>query len=344
MSEVGLQEFAEHNAELDALRDANQRLTQALHQTKAKTDRLVEAAFNGARDAMMAMGVVSPVPVPAKSKAGKKNEEVALWHLSDWQGSKLTASYSSDVMVERVMRFCDKASQITEIQRADHPVRECVILFGGDMVEGLFNFPQQPFEIDATLFEQYVKVARLEMDVVMRALAIYERVTVVAEWGNHGRVGSKRAAVPRSDNFDRMTYELARQMLQHETRLTWEDCPEDIQRVEIGNYRALLIHGDEIGRGGFASPTTVVGHANRWRSGSYPWEFRDVYMGHYHNHSEWALANGEGSVYQTGSTESDNRYARDTMAASAIPSQRLHFINPERGRVTSIYRVYVDEA
>jgi hypothetical protein len=33
----------------------------------------------------------------------------------------------------------------------------------------------------------------------------------------------------------------------------WQDCPEDIQRVEVGNYRALVIHGDEIGRGGFAS-------------------------------------------------------------------------------------------
>lgn len=337
------EEYVERTSELDSLRDANQRLTQALHQSKAKTDRLVEATFLGARDAMMAMGPMRPTKAPAKRQAGKKNEEVALWHLTDWQGAKLTQSYSSDVMVERVMRFCDKASQITEIQRADHPVRECVIMFGGDMVEGLFNFPTQPFEIDATLFEQYVKVSRLQIDVVKRALTCYDRVKVVAEWGNHGRVGSIRNAVPRSDNFDRMTYELARQMLEHETRLTWEDCPEDIQRVEIGNYRALLIHGDEVGRSGNASPMTIVRHADRWKSGAYEWDFRDVYIGHYHTHNEWAMANGEGSVYQTGSTESDNRYARDTMAASAVPSQRLHFVNPEKGRVTSVYRVYVDE-
>lgn len=337
------EEFAEQTSELDALRTANQNLTQQLAKANAKTDRLVEAAFNGARDAMVSYGKPSVTRPPAKSKSSGKDEEVALWHLTDWQGSKLTTSYNSDVMAERVMRFCDKATQITEIQRADHPVRECVILFGGDMVEGLFNFPTQPFEIDATLFEQYVKVSRLQMAVVQRALACYDRVKVVAEWGNHGRVGSKRSAVPRSDNFDRMTYELARQMLQHEKRLTWDDCPEDIQRVEIGNYRALLIHGDEIGRGGFASPMTIVQHANRWKSGAYDWDFRDVYVGHYHTHNEWAMANGEGSVYQTGSTESDNRYARDTMAASAVPSQRLHFINPDRGRVTSVYRIYVED-
>jgi intein-encoded DNA endonuclease-like protein len=80
---------------------------------------------------------------------------------------------------------------------ADHPVKEVTIAFGGDMVEGLFNFPSQAFEIDSTLFEQYVNVSRLIVDVVRFALANYEKVTVVPEWGNHGRIGSKRDNVPK---------------------------------------------------------------------------------------------------------------------------------------------------
>lgn len=209
------------------------------------------------------------------------------------------------------------------------------------MVEGLFQFPTQPFEIDSSIFGQYVTVSRLLVDVVRRALGIYDTVQVVSEWGNHGRIGSKRSAVPRSDNFDRMVYELARQLLQGEKRLTWEDCPEDIQRIEIGAYRALLIHGDEVGRNGFASPTTIVNHVAKWQSGAYPWEFRDAYLGHYHTHNEWALPNGFGAVYQTGSTESDNRYARDTMASSAQPSQRLNFIDPKRGRVVECRKIWL---
>ena len=51
------------------------------------------------------------------------------------------------------------------------------------------------------------------------------------------------------------------------------------------------------------------------------------------------MANGEGSIFQTGSTESDNRYARDTMASSAIPSQRVHFVDPNKGRVTAQHKV-----
>lgn len=323
------------------LRQALMRLQKQLRQSKERTQDLVETSHQAAYDAMLTMGKIAPVAAPAIDKR-KTKPEVALWHMTDWQGAKRTTSYNSEIMRERVLAFCEKAVRITEIQRADHPVKEVTICFGGDMVEGLFNFPTQAFEVDATLFEQYVNVSRLCVDVVRYALANYETVTVIAEWGNHGRIGSKRDNVPRSDNFDRMCYELARQLLQGEKRLTWQDCPEDIQRVEIGNYRALLIHGDEVGRNGFASPGAIVQHANKWRSGSYPWEFRDVYIGHYHTHSEWAMANGQGSVYQTGSTESDNRYAGVMLAASATPSQRLHFIDPVKGRVTAVYKVWLD--
>lgn len=327
---------------LDELRNALIRTQKQLLKAKAKTEELVAATHQAAYDAMLSMGPIKPVSMPDVSKGGKKKPEVALWHMTDWQGAKRTSTYDSKIMRQRVLEFAAKAVRITEIQRADHPVKECYILFGGDMVEGLFNFPGQVFEIDSTLFEQYVNVSRLCVDVVRFALEHYEKVTVIPEWGNHGRIGSKRDNVPRSDNFDRMCYELARQLLTGEKRLDWRECPEDIQRVEIGNYRALLIHGDEVGRNGFASPATIVQHINRWRSGSYPWEFRDVYIGHYHTHNEWALANGLGSVYQTGSTESDNRYAGVMLAATATPSQRLHFIDPIKGRVTAGYKVWLD--
>ena len=343
---MGLREDLEQvKAEADPLvaelRAALERTQRQLAVAKDRTDRLVEVTFHAAFDAVLSHGPIPAVAVPEKDKR-RKNTEVALWHMTDWQGAKRTASYDSDIMRERVLRFADKAVRITDIQRADHPVKDCTIMFGGDMVEGLFNFPTQPFEIDATLFDQYVTVSMLMVDVVRHALANYEHVTVVAEWGNHGRIGSKRDSVPKSDNFDRMCYELARRLLADNPRLTWQDCPEDIQRVEIGNYRALLMHGDEVGRSGFASPSAWQAAGNRWKSGAYAWEFQDIYLGHYHRHAQEPLADGLGAIYWTGSTESDNRYARDSLAASGVPSQRLHFIDPDRGRVTAAYQIWLD--
>jgi hypothetical protein len=48
---------------------------------------------------------------------------------------------------------------------------------------------------------------------------------------------------------------------------------------------------------------------------------------------EMTLADGRGRVYFNGATESDNRYALVGMAASGVPMQRLHFIDPDKGLV-----------
>jgi hypothetical protein len=151
----------------------------------------------------------------------------------------------------------------------------------------------------------------------------------------------------RVKEFIAKCYELAKQLLAGEPRVVWQDCPEDIQRLVIGNYKALVIHGDEIGRMGFAATSTIVQHVNRWKSGAYrvdgePWYFRDCYTHHYHTHGEWPLADGEGAVYQTGSTESDNRYASVGLASAAKPSQRFHLIDPRKGRVTAQYKVWLE--
>lgn len=331
----------EQDPQIVELRKALLNTQKQLSKLKERTNDLVDATFRGAYEAMLAMGEVNPVKAPVIDKR-KTKEEVALLHATDWQGAKLTTSYNSEIMKKRVMQFAEKAVAITQIQRADHPVKNCVVLFGGDMVEGLFNYPGQLWEIDSSLFEQYTTVARLCVDFIRYLLAHFEKVEVIAEWGNHGRIGSKRDNVPKNDNVDRMVYELARQILADEKRLKWEDCPNDWQKIEIGNYRAVLIHGDEIGRNGFSSSNQIIAHINRWKSGALGYEFRDCYSGHYHTHLELPTADGLGALYQTGSTESDNRYARDLLAASATPSQRLHFIDPNKGRVTAAYKIWLD--
>jgi hypothetical protein len=333
-----LKEAVEQAQETDELRSVLVHTQRQLARAKAKTDDLIDAVYHAVRDSIVVERSMPAVARPPKDKRHKDGEP-ALWHLTDWQGGKQTTTYNREVMRRRVLQFTDKAKLITDIQRTDHPVRSCHILYGGDMVEGLFQFPQQPFQVDATLFAQWAAVTELLIDTTRIALGIYDSVTVIAEWGNHGRIGSKRDAVPSSDNFDRMCYEAARTRLAGETRLTWEDCPEDIQRVEIGNYRALLLHGDEAGRMGYVSDTTFLGYLNGLKAGAYDWAFRDAYTGHYHKHNERAMGDGTGAWYQTGSTESDNRYARDKLGSSMHPSQRLHFIDPSKGHVTAQFKI-----
>jgi len=181
------------------LRQTLVRTQKELSKAKQRTEELVEATIQACKDATLALGPMKPIEGPKVDKR-RKRAEVALWHLTDWQGAKVTPSYNSEIMRTRVMDFTIKATKITEIQRQDHPVNDVVICFGGDMVEGLFNYPAQLWEIDLSLYDQYITVSRLIVDVVRQALAVYNHVTVIAEWGNHGRIGNKRADVPKSDN------------------------------------------------------------------------------------------------------------------------------------------------
>lgn len=325
----------------NALRETRAKLTK----TQKKTEELVEAVFQGAYEAAMVAGrpKIKPYASPKFAPKSLAKEEMALFDTGDWQYAKTSPSYNSEVARERVNRFITKGLKIVEMHRLTVPVRECHLLLGGDMLEGLFQFPSQPFEIDSSIFDQYVGVATLLDEIVRRLAQAFDKVYVHAEEGNHGRIGSKRDAIPKHDNLDRMAYKLAEALGKDIPNSVWYSSDEDIKQVEIGNYRALLLHGDEIGRGGFASPMTIVRHADRWKSGAWPWDFKDVYIHHHHQHQEWNMANGNGSVYMTGSTESDNRYARDGMAAAARPSQRLHFIDPRAGQVTAQYKVWVDK-
>jgi glutamine cyclotransferase len=63
-------------------------------------------------------------------------------------------------------------------------------------------------------------------------------------------------------------------------------------------------------------------------------------MGHWHQPLSLCMSNG-GRVFVTGSPESHNEYAREFVAATGQPSQRLHFVDPVKGRVTAEYNVWL---
>lgn len=325
--------------EIEKLRKSNIALQAKLIRAKGKVDDLVDATREAAYNAVVDLGGIGEIPAPVKDTR-KAREAVCLWHLTDWQGGKKTSTYNSEIMRERVDEFVVKATKLVMDARKARPVKNCVIVFGGDMLENAYaNFPTQAHEIDASIFQQYVTVADQIVKTVQKALALFEKVEVVAEWGNHGRISWN---VPRADNFDRMIYELARQLLQNEKRLTWADSPNDWQPIVIGQFVGVAIHGDEFGRNGYSSATNLVNSLMKWQSGSLGFSFNHAYVGHYHTSATWSLPAG-GLVFQTGSTESDNRYAQIQLASMVRPSQRMQLIDPEKGRVISDHIVWLGE-
>jgi hypothetical protein len=352
---MSLKDNLEPNPQIADLRKALLNTQRQLANVKKKKDDFTAAVVQAAHDAMLSAGPVPPVPTPKKDSRAKK-AEVALLHSTDWQLGKQTLTYNSKEAERLVKQSVEKTIKITNIHRQDHPVKEAVLMLGGDLIENTTIFPSQVYEVDSDVMSQFVDVSRILIDITRTLLANFEKVTVVCEPGNHGRIG-KFGELPKDINWDKLTYMFAGQALKDEKRLTWQMSQEDIQRVHIPDptgkgegYKALLIHGDEI-RWGTAS--TIVRFADRWRSGAYKFfdevdkitkgfDFRDLYIGHYHQHQSWNMANGEGSVFMSGAVETGNRYARDLLAANGAASQRLHFVDPEKGRVSAEYRLWLE--
>lgn len=341
----GLDEEADLQRQLDRLKQERDRLARELYEVKHRRADYLSTVWEAVQDALAGIAL-SPVRAPGVRSMGKGlgGEEVCVPLLSDLQTGKITPDYNTEVCRERVMRYAEKIVQIANVQRADHPVRHCVVPMLGDMVEGVDIFPGQQWLIDSTLYRQvFESTPGIVVDFLRYLLANFETVTVEAVQGNHGRIGRKGMFGPE-DNSDRMVYRVIGLMLRDEPRLTFNMADPVGERAwykiaTIGSYKALLIHGDQI-RGSMGFPWYGLGKkVHSWGSGGLgeDSDFQDVFMGHYHSLARVPL--NHRSAWANGSTESTNTFAAETLAAQSRPTQWLLFVDPAAGRVTASYGV-----
>jgi hypothetical protein len=306
---------------------------------KARNAEIAQAIYDAAYQAAIAGGRATPVKRPPEEKR-KTKPEVALVHSTDWQLGKATKDYNVEVCERRIEQLVYKVLDLTQIQRRHHPVNECVLMLGGDHVEGIDIFKGQAWEIEAHLFEQLFGAARI-METMIRNLAgCFNTVRVVCEYGNHGRMPGGYGTNPAGDNFDRMAFKITQDRTTDLEHVTWQSSDDWYQHFTIGNYKVLLVHGDEI-RTYSGTPLFAIGRrVSAWAAGVVP-QFNDCYMGHWHNPMSLTLANGQ-RCFITGSPESSNLFAEVSLAAKSVPSQRLHFVDPDKGRVTAEYVIWLD--
>jgi hypothetical protein len=336
---------ADAHDELARVKADRDRLARQLHEVKHKHADYLATLRHAVEDAASRM-VYTPVPepVPLVPRGGRsRSEEYAVALLSDIQAGKITPDYNSAVARERVMRYAEKIVELAEVQRQHHPVRHCVVPMLGDMVEGVDIFPGQQWLIDSTLYTQLFSTVDLLVEFSRYLLAHFDTVTVYAVDGNHGRIG-RRGQFGPMDNADRMLYEITARMMRDEPRFELVMTDPQGERnwfhvMELGNYSALLIHGDQI-RGAMGVPWYgIQKKVNSWAAGGLGRgvSFQDMFMGHYHQIARIPL--NHRIVWANGSTESYNTFAQEMLAAQSEPTQWLLFVDPDKGRVTASYGV-----
>lgn len=322
-------------------RHVHDKVLRELYQVKHKRADYIAAVEDAAIQAIERINI-KPVPRPPRDLRRKSSAEVAVALLSDTQIGKVTPDYNSEVARERVLRYARKIVQLTEIQRAHHPIRKCVVAMLGDMVEGVDIFPGQQWLIDSTLYQQIFETTpSILVDFLRYLLAHFDEVEVWAVQGNHGRLGRKGQYGPE-DNADRMVYKLVSMLMRDEPRLTFKMSDPRRERAwymvgHIGNYSAMLIHGDQI-KGANGYPWYGLGKkVGGWASGGIPEPFHDILLGHYHQLGMFPL--NHRNAYANGSTESTNTFAQEMLASAGPPKQWLFFVHPEHGYVTSEHAV-----
>lgn len=340
---VSLSEYAEYEKTIADLEANIDRLSRKLAKRDSDTEKLVGAVYSAVSDHLPALKIPA-VPKPKAVKASK-HEEVCVPLFSDLQLAKTTPDYDSLVCEKRIELYASKIIEVANIQRSHHPVRKCVVHCLGDIIEGEAIFPGQSYLVDGGLYRQItIDGPRIVVNFLRTLLTDFQEVEVVWVIGNHGRIGGRGARTEQDPetNGDRMLGKIVEMMFANEPRIKFTVPDGRRERnwyavSEIGNYSALLIHGDQIkGHSGF--PWYGLGKkANGWASGAIPERFDDIHMGHWHQLARIPL--NKRSVYVNGSTESYNTYAQENLAAMSDPSQWLLFVHPEKGKVTSSYGI-----
>lgn len=340
-TEQDLSEFQKLQ-EVDELRKALAKTQQQLRKAKAKTEELVEAVFQAAKEAALVLGNPPPVPAPMADRR-TKGAEAGVLLLSDWHVGKATSTYNTTVAAERIKRLGEKVAKIAEIERAHHPVRECHALLNGDFADNSNIFPGHAFEVDSTTFQQVFACAGMLEGLLRHLLSAFDVVHCWEQLGNHGRIGRK-GDYPRTDNTDLLVYRLARERLAgSEGRLVWHEATSWFTLVEVDRYRALQIHGDQIKSFGGQTPAFgITRKVNAWATGVLP-DFTDCYCSHFHQPLVLPIANGRGRTFLNPAVESDSEYAREFVAATGTPGQRLNFVDPRKGRVTTERILWLDQ-
>lgn len=308
-------------------------------EAKKKISEYVIALREAVYEAVSDLHINSPVARrqdPKSKEWADRTPEIAVAWASDWQLGKITPTYNSAVCEERVQEYAQTVIKLARIQNEHHPVRECRLYLTGDLVEGEGIFPTQAHLIDGGLYRQIANGIRILSDLILSLLTHFDKVHVVGVIGNHGSVRIASGTTDPETNMDRLLYMVVKEVLRgrgFDERLSWS-IPEgrgerNWYAVDyVHDWGFLLMHGDQIRGGitGFWPSAQRKGLA--WiDSIDEPWDY--LMFGHHHQGTMLPL--GRRQARCNGSTESNNTYAQEFLAAMSYPTQWVGFVHPERG-------------
>jgi len=323
---------AEVGRDMQLLTEENKRLSRELGRVKRREASIIAEVRAALRD----LPDVKPPPIP-KADSRKLDEEVAWLFLSDTQIGKVTPTYNVRVAEKRILACADTLCRLTELRRSAAKLDRCVLILGGDMVEGEGIFASQPYEIEIGAMQQSVQSAPQAFARAIRTLAsAFNHVDIRCVVGNHGRLGLIMGPTHPLTNWDRVCYEVTQMLVQDLKNVDFKISADFWWHEDVLGHGQLVVHGDQIQGSGTDGPLARA--AMGWiDSMEYKWEI--LWMGHFHNPRYMAV--NKRIVIVNGTTESSNLYAKRKLKAEGFPMQWAGFFGRKHG-LLALVPVYLE--
>jgi len=233
-------------------------------------------------------------------------------------------------------------AEITQILSA-HPVEKIVVLFAGDIVHGRLGHSLED-DLTMPIATQVDLAIHAFLQFLTRISRLTKSVEVHGVGGNHGRwPGTRKVPTDRRwSQLDTIVYNSLQTLCSLAApNVRFDDRISARRMIDIGDYRILLLHGDQLRGGNYAS-AGIQKEMQHWlmrhlQNGERPPNL--IVLGDKHISAN--LPAGLGEALINGSFVGEDVFAQNFPPSR--PAQTLFFIRPGVGK-TRTHHIRLDVA
>lgn len=320
------------DAEIAHLKKENKSLTKLLLDQEHLVDRLIALTEEPREN-----------PSFSVTKSETKAERDAILPLYDLQfGQRVTAedtpggmnTFNVEVFTERLARYVEAVGNTLLDYGQSHSIKNLIIPFGGDAVEGWGVFKAQEWQLELDPIEQVIRLVDLMVPALHEIIGLakeelgVEGVGVFCVTGNHGKPGGRSSgALPSTLNFDYLFYRMLEKAMVNYPIDQWGIEPAGSLYFVSQGHTFLMIHGHEVrGWGGLPLYGLTKWDAKAIRLNHQMFSY--ALLGHHHVPANISI--GYGEHLMSGNWVGANNLSKE-ITAGGRPSQWVFFTSKEYG-------------
>ena len=179
------------------------------------------------------------------------------WHVGERVDSpsvNYLNEYNPDIARKRARNFFSHARYLIEKERSKTEIEHCVLWLGGDLITGYIHEELEESNYLSPI-EESLLIQELVSEGIAFLLTCVKDVTVVCNYGNHGRTGKKkRISTGAKNSYEWLVYQhLSKQL----PEARWLIASGYFNYLKLYNFNLRFHHGDGISYMGGVGGVTI---------------------------------------------------------------------------------------